>query len=194
MTVSADAAEANAALRNVLMAVRVRGRAEVAVVAEAAGLPIDEAQALLAAAAGRGEVRLRDDRCHWALTEKGRVIVTGLNAGAGIDLERLAEHYDQFLTHDAALKRVIAAWQGDRSAARLRAVRDAAVAAVVLIELLATVDRRYASYARRVGRACARLGAGDPGAVAKPGADSVHQVWFELHEDLLVILGRTRSS
>jgi len=194
VTASADVAAARAALRGVLMAVRVKGWAEVAVIAEAVGSPMGEAQAWLDEAATRDEVRRLDDQRRWTLTGQGRAALKRLNADSGIDLERLGASYDQFLTHDAALKRTIAAWQDGRSPVLLGAVRAAATAAASVIGKLAMIDRRYAAYANRFERACARVAAGDASAVAKPGSDSVHQVWFELHEDLLVLLGRTRCS
>jgi len=35
--------------------------------------------------------------------------------------------------------------------------------------------------------------AGDGRYVASPRVDSYHGVWFELHEDLIVLAGRTRA-
>ena len=194
MTVTADVAAANAALRGVLMALRVKGRAEVAVLAEAVGVPAGEVQGLLDEATTRADVRRLDDAQRWTLTDQGRVTLAAMNANAGIDLVCLGAAYEEFLGHDVALKRAIAAWQDARSPTRLGAVRAVAAAAAPLIAELATADPRYAAYARRFDRVCARVAAGDTAAVAKPGADSVHQVWFELHEDLLVVLGRTRRS
>ncbi len=194
MTRPADVADASTALRGVLMAVRVKGRAEVPIIAEAVGAAATEVRTLLDQAAVRDEVRCLDDQRRWALTDQGRVRLVALNAYAGLDLAQLGATYDQFLTHDAALKGAIAAWQEERSPVRLGAVRAAAAAASPVIRQLAEIDRRYAVYARRFDQTCARVGAGDVRAVARPGADSVHQVWFELHEDLLVMLERTRCA
>ncbi|WP_232681743.1 hypothetical protein [Nocardioides sp. R-C-SC26] len=39
-----------------------------------------------------------------------------------------------------------------------------------------------------------RLRSGDNGAFARPMYNSYHDIWMELHEDLIVSLGRTRGS
>jgi pyruvate,orthophosphate dikinase len=49
------------------------------------------------------------------------------------------------------------------------------------------------AYGVRLGRAIERAGAGDPRFVASPRVDSYHGVWFELHEDLIQLAGRSRA-
>lgn len=52
---------------------------------------------------------------------------------------------------------------------------------------------RFADYRIRLAAAIARLRAGDAAAFAKPMSASYHCVWMELHQDLLLTLGRKRS-
>ncbi len=52
---------------------------------------------------------------------------------------------------------------------------------------------RYGAYRRRLADAAARAAAGDHRYVASPRVDSYHGVWFELHEDLILLGGRTRA-
>jgi predicted HD phosphohydrolase len=52
---------------------------------------------------------------------------------------------------------------------------------------------RAARYRRRLERAHASIEAGDPRFVASPRVDSYHSIWFELHEDLIRLAGRTRA-
>lgn len=47
--------------------------------------------------------------------------------------------------------------------------------------------------AQPLGQAVERLRQGDPDALAKPLSHSYHDVWMELHEDLLNSLGRETS-
>ena len=59
---------------------------------------------------------------------------------------------------------------------------------------LAAHAPRFAPYAGRLGAALAAVHGGDARYVANPRVDSLHQIWFELHEDLLATLGRSRTS
>jgi len=53
---------------------------------------------------------------------------------------------------------------------------------------------RYASYVRRFERSMERVDAGERDFVCKPTIDSVHNIWFEFHEDILAVLGRPRDT
>ncbi len=59
---------------------------------------------------------------------------------------------------------------------------------------LAETAPRLAPYPRRIAAAAAAIATGDARFVASPRVDSLHQVWFELHEDVLVTLGRSRTT
>ena len=54
--------------------------------------------------------------------------------------------------------------------------------------------RRLADYRSRLSRALAQARAGDGRFVASPRVDSYHGIWFELHEDLIGLAGRTREA
>lgn len=74
--------------------------------------------------------------------------------------------------------------------ADLRAVHQAADRLLARLEPLRA---RYASLRRRLADALARAGDGARGAVAGVASDSFHAAWWELHADLLAVLGRTRG-
>jgi pyruvate,orthophosphate dikinase len=76
------------------------------------------------------------------------------------------------------------------SVARLEALHGDAVA--WLSPIVASVAR-YARYLARLDRAARLAADGDPRYVASPRVDSYHSVWFELHEDLILLSGRTRA-
>lgn len=192
------------------MALRVRGRAAPATVALAAGVAEDEARRVLGAATDAGLVEGHGDRI--ALTPPGRTELTALLAREPIDRAALATLYDAFLVIDTSLKARVTAWQlqapgrhadgggagalgvDGASAAALGAVRAAAADATAMARRLAAVVPRYAGYLRRLTAAADALAAGDVRFVASPRVDSLHQVWFELHQDLLVTLGRQRAA
>jgi len=117
---------------------------------------------------------------------------------------------DELLALDRDVKEVVTAWQLRASTAAAEPVlndhTDPDYDASVLARLerlaleadswLASVERR----SPRIGRYRARLAAatqaaanGDTRYVASPRVDSFHGAWFELHEDLILLAGRTRE-
>ncbi len=52
---------------------------------------------------------------------------------------------------------------------------------------------RLGSYGSRLRRAAEHVVDGDTSYLASPRVDSYHTVWFELHEDLIHLAGRTRE-
>jgi hypothetical protein len=53
---------------------------------------------------------------------------------------------------------------------------------------------RFSGYAARLDAAVERANDGHTRWVDEPGIESFHMVWFELHEDLLLTLGRERGT
>ncbi|TVQ44894.1 MAG: hypothetical protein EA371_12805 [Gammaproteobacteria bacterium] len=58
---------------------------------------------------------------------------------------------------------------------------------------LAEALPRISAYPRRFERALEQIGAGDLRYLAAPMLESFHTVWFELHEELIRLSGRTRA-
>ncbi len=192
----------------ILMAIRVRGRTTLAVVACATGLPEADARTRLVDAAAAGFVHGVDGDI--LLSAAGRAELATLLARESNDRAALATLYDEFLATDSRLKTCITAWQlavappramaeartaaQSPAAATLGELRAVAAEARAFVERLAAIVARLAPYAQRLGAAADALARGDTRFVASPRVDSLHQVWFELHEDLLVTLGRERAA
>jgi hypothetical protein len=64
--------------------------------------------------------------------------------------------------------------------------------ALIVGELAARITR-LARYTTRFEEALRRLRSGEPRYMAAPLIDSYHTVWFELHEDLICLAGKTRA-
>jgi pyruvate,orthophosphate dikinase len=115
---------------------------------------------------------------------------------------------DAFFALDGRMKETVTAWQlrpgdgepvvNDHADAdydrevlqRLEALhRDAAA----FLEPVAVASRRLSGYRPRLARALERALGGDELYVASPRVDSYHGIWFELHEDLIRLAGRTRE-
>jgi hypothetical protein len=62
-----------------------------------------------------------------------------------------------------------------------------------LLDALAAHDPRFVAYPRRFTTALAGIDDGRHELVSSPTVDSVHNIWFEFHEDLLRTLGRDRA-
>jgi pyruvate, orthophosphate dikinase len=114
---------------------------------------------------------------------------------------------DAFLELDHRMKDVVTAWQlRDPGAQVLNDHSDPDYDREVL-DRLATLHAettdwlseasggcpRLADYGVRLGRALDHAQGGDQRYVASPRVDSYHGIWFELHEDLIELAGRTRE-
>jgi pyruvate,orthophosphate dikinase len=115
---------------------------------------------------------------------------------------------DAFIAIDHQVKDAVTAWQlrdvdgqpvpndhadADYDAAvigRLAAVHEAALAWLAPAEAALA---RLATYRIRLTNAIEQIRGGDGRFVASPRVDSYHGIWFELHEDLIALAGRTRA-
>jgi hypothetical protein len=181
----------------VLIVLRVRGRADAAQVAQATGGPAIEAGAVLARLVTGGLATSAPHGGGTMLTPAGRDALTRLLADEPIDRAALGTQYERFRVVDRELKHAVTAWQLADAAAKASAVAGvmaAATAAGSVAAALAPLAARFAPYAGRIAAAAGAIATGDTRFVASPRVDSLHQVWFELHEDLLVTLGRSRDA
>jgi pyruvate,orthophosphate dikinase len=115
---------------------------------------------------------------------------------------------DAFLALDQRMKETVTAWQmreidgvqafNDHSdkeydATVLARLGDLHADATAWLRPLVAGLPRLASYAERLERAATAARGGDPRYVASPRVDSYHGAWFELHEDLILLAGRSRA-
>ena len=87
-------------------------------------------------------------------------------------------------------------WQTDPGSAGADVTERVGVIQGDVAQVLApvvVVQPRFGAYDRRLAAAVERLRAGQTEALARPMSNSFHDVWMELHEDLLVTLGRERT-
>jgi hypothetical protein len=182
----------------VLHSLRLKGRATQSAVSLATGLDEDAVLALLEKNAELGLAQLRTGRISgWTLTPAGRD-----HASAALDAEKstvdttvAGERYDnEFLALNDRFKRLCTDWQlgaGDLGGIRdgLDAVHQANLG---LLTVFAESVPRLAGYGPRFTAARERILAGDKDAVLRPMTESYHDIWLELHEDLLLLLDRER--
>ena len=187
-----------------LHVLRIKGRATPEVLEEA--LDVDAATALEHLAA-RGLVE--PTRAGYRMTAAGAERVEELYAAERRQIGPMIEDvYESFLPLNDEIKQIVTDWQcvvvdgqlvlndhsdrahDDEVIDRLRRT-DAKI--VEALAPLTTALPRLDLYARRLRRAIGRIIGGDGSMVAAPHKDSYHTVWFELHEELLVLSGRPRT-
>jgi pyruvate,orthophosphate dikinase len=122
--------------------------------------------------------------------------------------EQAEQALDAFLALDGRIKVIVTAWQMREVDGRqvLNDHSDPTYDAAVLADLGALHEdaralleplthglARLAGYLERLDRAARRAREGDRAYVASPRVDSYHGIWFELHEELILLAGRTRQ-
>lgn len=189
-------------------ALRLKGFAKADTVAEVADLPLVVVEEHLQALLQQEWAVFREARQLWQLTPTGRDEHRAALARDvdGADLSsRLSASYREFLGINERFKHLCSEWQlrdgqpNDHSDAEYdRAVVarlveiDSAVRPVVTA--MGEVLQRLAPYAARLERTCARVVAGDATMFTGVMCGSYHDVWMELHEDLILSQGIDRSA
>jgi hypothetical protein len=196
-----------------LHALRVCGLASTARLADHLRASPRATEALLGRCESEGLVRYRDGRVSgWQLTDAGRE-----RHDAGLESalaepgwqEPVSRGYALFVGHNRELKEICTAWQIRTLADGSTAINDHGDAGYdrdvierltghnrhceAMFEQLSTGLSRFRDYQDRLGEALDRLAAGDTAAFATPMSASYHCVWMELHQDLLLTLGRERD-
>lgn len=196
-------------LRNACMtALRIKGFAKPELLAEVLGA--DPAATTTVITALLADDLATETRLGAKLTEAGKAEETTLLEAerAAIAADAMQAAFDGFNALNGPFKALITDWQtrdidgeaqpNDHSDAaydgavmeRLNAL-DADTRA--LCATLAGLSPRMGQYGPRFARALERIKDGEPRYVAAPLIDSYHTVWFELHEDLITLSGRTRA-
>jgi pyruvate,orthophosphate dikinase len=206
----ADAEVSSPIAEGSLHVLGVKGFATLDGIAEALGTIPDVADEVLdglidqgLVAAPGGMYRLSDagKKRHAELLDREREAAGSDSAGTLLD---------GFLVLDKRMKETVTAWQlreagtgappvvNDHSDLEYdRGILDRlaglATDADAWLGASEAVVPRLAAYRRRLARAARNAAAGDQRYVASPRVDSFHSAWFELHEDLILLAGRTRA-
>ncbi len=184
----------------VVHAIRIRGVASRDVICEMTGLDPAVADAELQTTADRGWTVFRENRITsgWGLTPEGRAQHrTALHddVDASGDRQAIEEAYEGFLAHNQAMKVLCTKWQTEgQPASCVEELTTLHAGIVPVVERLSASVPRFGPYPARLRAALTRFQFGDGTALAKPLSGSYHDVWMELHEDLLLSLDRQRSS
>lgn len=193
----------------VLHGLRLKGFAEVSILAELTALAAAEVARRLEEAAAAELALRRDGRISgWTLTPSGRARHAALldeDVSAAGCRDALTAVYPRFEEFNAELKVLCTDWQlragvlNDHADAgydagvigRLRTLNDGVMP--VCTEFSGHLSR-LAPYGPRLTSAADRVAAGDRDGFTRPLANSYHDIWMELHEDLIASLGLARTA
>lgn len=180
----------------VLNAVYLRKIATPEVIGEVSGLPADTLGAFVSGAVSAGQ--LEDVGGMYMLSEAGTTQLLSCYRERYEPLRTdrdVLTWYERFEGINKQFLQAISAWQTDGGSDPVK-----------LDRLLRLVDRltkslgaiegtipRYRRYADRFTAAVDRIDGGSTEYVTSPTVDSVHNIWFEFHEDILTVIGRPRD-
>jgi hypothetical protein len=146
----------------------------------------------------------------WALTRPGRARCEAMlrtelqTVGQADEVQRV---YERFVPLNDTFKSLCTAWQmryldnqvwNDHTDTAYdeeirRQLSDVHDAVTPMVDDLAGILSRFELYGVRLLDALRRVQAGDADAFTRPMSSSYHDVWMELHEDLLLTLGIERD-
>ncbi|PLW81781.1 hypothetical protein CWI75_13615 [Kineobactrum sediminis] len=196
-------------LQLVMHGIAVKKYATVDDICSITGLESTTVQQLLSQAVAKGRVSEVNDK--YLLTPTGQIMLKSAYSKAYGSLRRDEEFvaaYEDFERINNDLKQVITEWQtieiGGQTVANDHSDKDYDSA---IIDRISDIHERVDGVLERLGRQESRLNRyrekllsalekaedGDISWVSDATIESYHTVWFELHEDLLRIMGRERE-
>jgi hypothetical protein len=189
-------------------ALRIKGFADVDTIAAITALDAADVELHLSHLEENGYVMFREQRSLWQLTPDGRTAhVQHLHADLdGLHPARLLhEPYEVFLAHNTEFKALCGDWQlrdgepNDHSdPAYDQEVVDRLVdlhgRAHPVVGEIADLLERFEPYPTRLEQVLERVLAGESNMFTGVMCGSYHDVWMELHEDLILTQGIDRAA
>jgi hypothetical protein len=184
----------------ILNALYLRKIADRDVLAECSGAAAGDVDTILDLSATTGLVLGLGSQ--YVLTDEGRQAVLDYYEGTYTDIRsdpEIQDWYTRFETVNDRFLQLVSAWQtrGDGGDGQERVYDRLARTVerhVTALEQVADRLPRYRHYADRFRRSLDRVDSGRVEYVTSPTVDSLHNIWFEFHEDILALLGRPRET
>ncbi len=189
-------------------ALRIKGFAKTETIAEVADLPASLVDEHLLALQQREWAIFREARQLWQLTPVGRaehrISLTEDVGNLHVSAD-LSEPYRVFLTINERFKELCGDWQlcGGKPNDHENLAYDADVVqrlvhlnddALPVVERMGDVLARLAPYGPRLAQTCQRVVKGETDMFTGVMCGSYHDVWMELHEDLILTQGIDRAA
>ncbi len=196
-------------LHRVMHGVAIRKHGDAAAIAGLADLPLGQVQTVLAQAVSGGRVTEVDGK--YLLTACGQMMLAGEYSRFHDGLRsngKFVAACQRFEVINKDLKQLITDWQtmevGGKRVATNHSNQDSDERVIgrlgdlherfePILNKLCSAEPRLKVYRNKLGVALEKVEDGDTVWVSDAKLDSYHTVWFELHEDLLRILGHERE-
>lgn len=178
-------------------------------IAEKTGIPLDEIEPVLSSMMEQSQVRKREGRVSgFTLLPDGtsaHASLLDLAMSSREDKEALSKAYTEFLSINSRFKHICTEWQlrgPDEINDHTDPEYDAKVLSLLsavhsdacdILGQLSSIQGRYSNYHTRLENAYSRVQSGDISAFVKPMSNSYHDIWMELHQDLLTSLKLERT-
>ena len=188
-------------------ALRIKGFAKADMVADIADIPLAEAESHLKSLLERELAMFREARALWQITPAGKEAHREALAADTPAEVTAALHapYEKFLVINTDFKELCGEWQlrdgqpNDHSDATYDAgVIDKLVAmkndSVPIVAAMGDILGRIAPYVPRLESTSQRVVAGEHNMFTGVMCGSYHDVWMELHEDLILTQGIDRAA
>ena len=177
----------------VLRTLGLKGRATDEELAEAVGLDADTVASITGELVASGGAKEMRGALVLMPPARGRVEELLAAERDGVDQAAVGAQYDEFTAVNDDFKSLAHDWQmGDHDVAVLDRLPSIHARVAVVIDRVAEQAPRIARYGDRLTVALEKVRAGQHEWLLRPLIDSYHTVWFELHEELISLAGRTR--
>lgn len=189
-------------------ALRIKGFATVDTLVEMTTQSSDAIDSHLATFSDAGHVQFREKRGLWQLTPDGRTAHAEQLAAdlEGLDApSALSEFYPPFVEINVGFKQLCGDWQlkdgepndhsdADYDAGVIARLEQMNTAAQPIVSSMGDVIDRLNTYPGRLETVLAKVQAGETNMFTGVMCGSFHDVWMELHEDLILTQGIDRSA
>ncbi len=189
-------------------ALRIKGFANVETLVDMTGHEVDHVDAHLAELLSAGHTMFRENRGLWQLTPDGR---TEHAAELAVDIDGLdlvgafGATYPSFIEMNVEFKALCGDWQlrdgepNDHSDAKydrsvVERLTDLHKRAHPIVEDFASAVERFDPYPARLDLVLDRVRQGESNMFTGVMCGSYHDVWMELHEDLILTQGIDRGA
>ena len=199
----------NTDLHRVMHGVAIRKHGDAKAIAALAGVPVARVESVLAGAVAGGRVAEVDGK--YMLTPCGQMMLGGEYSRFNESLranDDFVAAYQRFEVINKDLKQLITDWQtmdvGGKRVANDHSSKDYDERVIgrlgdlherfePILKKLCAGEPRLKVYSDKLGVALEKAEDGEAAWVSDAKLDSYHTVWFELHEDLLRLLGHVRE-
>mgnify|MGYP001788255116 CR=1 FL=1 len=190
----------------VLHALRIKGFSAASTVAELSTVDPDRTNTILGELAESGHAKFFEARELWQLTPEGKERhATGIAVAAAQHGTGLRAHYEAFLDLNTRMKELCTVWQtrdGEPNShtdaaydgERLGELEQFNAECAPVLDGFAATVPRFAAYRHRLTGASARAVNGETKMFTGVMCGSFHDIWMELHEDLIQMLSIDRSA